>query len=163
MDLHSEAAEARGIAAGDWVTIEPPKATVKARARFDATWPRTWSAANTAGGKPAPRSMYPGFPTFGPDTANFNLAIDQDEVDAVSGWSPCAPVSARSAAWSSASPPPELFAGFGSTLAQALQLGIADVLVDLAEAGEGGEAAVATGHHTLAADQIGEAQNAFGY
>ena len=36
VELHPETAAARGIAAGDWVAIETPEGSVRARARFNA-------------------------------------------------------------------------------------------------------------------------------
>src|SRR5262249_26391586 len=37
VELHTAAAEARGIRAGDWVYIETPQGRVRAKARLDAT------------------------------------------------------------------------------------------------------------------------------
>jgi hypothetical protein len=49
----------------------------------DAPGP-TWSAASTAGGRPA-RDCAPGYDPFGPAGANFNLIIANDAIDPVSG------------------------------------------------------------------------------
>lgn len=85
VDLHPAAAQLRGIAEGDWVTIETPESRVRARARFNATIdPRVavgehgwWQACAELGA--------PGYDAFGPDGANFNLLIGSQAVDPVSG------------------------------------------------------------------------------
>ncbi|HEY1934692.1 MAG TPA: molybdopterin-dependent oxidoreductase [Acetobacteraceae bacterium] len=85
IDLHPAAARARGIAAGDWVTIETPDARVRARARFNDTLdPRVavgehgwWQACAELGA--------PGYDPFGPDGSNFNLLIGSQALDPVSG------------------------------------------------------------------------------
>ncbi len=85
VELHPEAAAARGIEAGDWVRIETPNGSVRARARFNETlapdvvcgqhgW---WQACAEIGA--------PGYDPFGPDGANYNLLIAADAVDPVSG------------------------------------------------------------------------------
>ena len=85
MDLHPIAAEARGIAPGDWVAIETPEGSVRARARLnDSLDPRVvvgehgwWQGCSEAGA--------PGYDPFGPQGANFNLLIGSAALDPVSG------------------------------------------------------------------------------
>jgi anaerobic selenocysteine-containing dehydrogenase len=88
VELHPETARARGIAAGDWVRIETPHGNVRARAKLDATldpqvvcgqhgW---WQACAALG--------LPGYPPFGPDSANLNLVLRQTPSDPISGSSP---------------------------------------------------------------------------
>ena len=85
VELHSSLAAARGIRAGDWVRIETPGGSVRARARMNDTlapnvvcgqhgW---WQACDATGS--------PGYDPFGPDGANFNLIIGNDAIDPVSG------------------------------------------------------------------------------
>ena len=85
IDLHPIAARSRGITNGDWVTIETPDGSVRARARFNDSidarvvvgehgW---WQACEELGA--------PGYDPFGPDGANFNLLIGSTALDPVSG------------------------------------------------------------------------------
>jgi anaerobic selenocysteine-containing dehydrogenase len=88
VELHPETAEARGIAAGDWVAIETPHGSVRARARFNATLDRRvvcgqhgwWQACAALGA--------PGYDPFKPEGANLNLVISGDARDPVSGTPP---------------------------------------------------------------------------
>jgi len=85
VDLHPEAAAARGIAPGDWVRIRTPHGAALARARLDRSlapdvvcgqhgW---WEACEEIGA--------PGYPAVGPGSANFNAMIGHDAVDPLSG------------------------------------------------------------------------------
>jgi anaerobic selenocysteine-containing dehydrogenase len=85
VELHPAAAEARGIANGDWVSIETPDGSVCARARLNDNldlrvvvgehgW---WQACAEIGA--------PGYDPFGPKGANFNLLIGTAAIDPVSG------------------------------------------------------------------------------
>jgi anaerobic selenocysteine-containing dehydrogenase len=85
VELHPAAAEARGIANGDWVSIETPEGSVRARARLNRDLdPRVvvgehgwWQACVAIGA--------PGYDPFGPMGANFNLLIGTATLDPVSG------------------------------------------------------------------------------
>ena len=85
VELHPEAARARGIANGDWVSIETPEARVRARARLNTDIdPRVvvgehgwWQGCAELGA--------PGYDPFGPMGASFNLLIGTAERDPVSG------------------------------------------------------------------------------
>ena len=85
VELHPAAAQARGIANGDWVSIETPEGSVRARARLnDNLDPRVvvgehgwWQACAEIGA--------PGYDPFGPTGANFNLLIGSAALDPVSG------------------------------------------------------------------------------
>ena len=85
VELHPVAAAERGIAPGDWVRIETPDGSVRARARLNDTlqpnvvcgqhgW---WQACSDIGA--------PGYDPFSADGANFNLIIGNGAVDPVSG------------------------------------------------------------------------------
>ena len=85
VELHPAAAAARDIAPGDWVRIETPGGSVRARARLNDTlapdvvcgqhgW---WQAC-------APLGL-PGYDPFGSDGANYNLVIGNAAIDPVSG------------------------------------------------------------------------------
>ena len=83
--LHPTAAQARGIANGNWVSIETPQGSVRARARLnDQLDPRVavgthgwWQACAEIGA--------PGYDPFEPVGANFNLLVDVASLDPVSG------------------------------------------------------------------------------
>jgi len=85
VELHPTAAEVRGIVAGDWVAIETPEGSVRARARLNRDldprvavgvhgWWQACAATDAAGYDP-----------FGSEGANFNLLIGTAAVDPVSG------------------------------------------------------------------------------
>jgi anaerobic selenocysteine-containing dehydrogenase len=85
VELHPAAAEARGIASGDWVSIETPEGSVRARARTNATldprvvvgehgWWRGCEEVGAAGADP-----------FGPESTNYNRLIGTAARDPVSG------------------------------------------------------------------------------
>jgi anaerobic selenocysteine-containing dehydrogenase len=85
VELHPTAAAARGISPGDWVNIETPNGSVRARARLNATldpnvvcgqhgW---WQACSEIGA--------PGYDPFSREGANLNLIIGNDAIDPVSG------------------------------------------------------------------------------
>jgi anaerobic selenocysteine-containing dehydrogenase len=85
VELHPTAARARGIANGDWVSIESPEGSVRARARFNEDLdPRVvvgehgWWQGCAELGKP-------GYDPFGPRGANLNLLIGTAARDPVSG------------------------------------------------------------------------------
>jgi len=85
VELHAVTAAARGIEAGDWVRLETPNGSVRARARFnDALDPKVvcgqhgwWQACDELDA--------PGYPPLDERGANFNLLIDHAELDPVSG------------------------------------------------------------------------------
>jgi anaerobic selenocysteine-containing dehydrogenase len=85
VELHPTAAQARGIANGDWVSIETPEGSVRARAQLnDQLDPRVavgahgwWQACAEIGA--------PGYDPFGPMGANFNLLVGTATLDPVSG------------------------------------------------------------------------------
>jgi anaerobic selenocysteine-containing dehydrogenase len=84
-ELHPEAALARGIAEGDWVSIATPSGSVRARAHLNEELdPRVvigehgWWQGCAALGAPA-------YNPFKPEGANFNLLIGSGTLDPISG------------------------------------------------------------------------------
>jgi len=85
VELHPAAAHARGVAEGDWVAIETPEASVRARARLNADLdPRVvvgehgfWQGCAELGAS--------GYDPFGPMSASYNLLIGTAVRDPVSG------------------------------------------------------------------------------
>jgi anaerobic selenocysteine-containing dehydrogenase len=88
VELHPDTAAARGIAEGNWVEINTPKGRVRARAVFNDTL-----AVNVVSGQhgwfeSCEELDLPGFPPFGPGSANLNLVLGQTPSDPISGSSP---------------------------------------------------------------------------
>jgi anaerobic selenocysteine-containing dehydrogenase len=85
VEMHSAAASERGIAAGDWVSLETPFGGMRARARInDQLDPRVvigehgwWQGCDEL----AATSYDP----FSPEGANFNATVDPTARDPVSG------------------------------------------------------------------------------
>jgi anaerobic selenocysteine-containing dehydrogenase len=85
VELHPEAAAERGIEPGDWVRIETPEGSVRARAKLNDTLePRVvcgqhgwWQACAEVGA--------PGYDAFSAEGANFNIIIGNDAIDPISG------------------------------------------------------------------------------
>jgi anaerobic selenocysteine-containing dehydrogenase len=85
VELHPDAARVRQIAQGDWVSIETPEGSVRARASLNAELdPRVvvgehgWWQSCVALGAPA-------YDPFSHEGANFNLLIGSDTLDPISG------------------------------------------------------------------------------
>ncbi|HEY7679253.1 MAG TPA: molybdopterin-dependent oxidoreductase, partial [Terriglobia bacterium] len=85
VELHPETATERGINPGDWVSIETPGGSVRARARLnEALQPQVvcgqhgwWQACDEIGA--------PGYDPFSSEGANYNLIIGNDAIDPISG------------------------------------------------------------------------------
>jgi anaerobic selenocysteine-containing dehydrogenase len=88
VEIHPSTAATRGIKAGDWVSLDTPHGSIRARAKLNPTldpqvvfgqhgW---WQACDELG--------LPGYPPFGPDSANLNLVLPQTPSDPISGSSP---------------------------------------------------------------------------
>jgi anaerobic selenocysteine-containing dehydrogenase len=85
IELHPETAETRGIAAGDWVSIETPEGSVRARARLNESLDPRVVVGGHGWWQACPELGMPGYDPFGPLGANFNLLIGSKMVDPVSG------------------------------------------------------------------------------
>ena len=88
LELHPETALARGIAAGDWVRIETPHGSIRARARFNASLDPQVVCGQHGWWQACAELGLPGYPPFGPDSANLNLVLRQQPSDPISGSSP---------------------------------------------------------------------------
>ncbi|RYP89058.1 molybdopterin oxidoreductase [Nocardioides guangzhouensis] len=88
VEIHPSTAASRGIGAGDWVSLDTPHGSVRARAKLNASldpqvvfgqhgW---WQACDELGA--------PGYAPYGPDSANLNLVLRQTPSDPISGSSP---------------------------------------------------------------------------
>ena len=85
VELHPAAAQARGIAAGEWVAIETPEGSVRARARLNDNLDPRVVVGEHGWWQPCAELGAPGYDPFGPDGANFNLLIGTTAIDPVSG------------------------------------------------------------------------------
>src|SRR5258707_11080656 len=88
MELHPETAEVRGIAAGDWVAIETPKGSVRARARLNPSLDARAVCGQHGCMHACKRVGAPAYNPFEPDGANLNLVIGGDARDPISGTAP---------------------------------------------------------------------------
>ena len=83
--LHPEAATRRGIAAGDWVTIETPTGAMRARALLNANIDRRVAVGEHGWWQAAPEANAPGYDPFSPQGSNYNLTVDPTIRDPISG------------------------------------------------------------------------------
>lgn len=88
VELHPDTARARGIAAGDWVMLRTPGGAVRARARFDTNLDPGVVCGQHGWWQSCDELELPGYPPFGPDSANLNLVLPQQPSDPISGSSP---------------------------------------------------------------------------
>jgi anaerobic selenocysteine-containing dehydrogenase len=88
VEVHPETARARGIAAGDWVRIDTPHGSVRARARLNASLDPEVVCGQHGWWQACAELGLPGYPPYGPDSANLNLVLRQQPSDPVSGSSP---------------------------------------------------------------------------
>jgi anaerobic selenocysteine-containing dehydrogenase len=85
VELHPATAAERGIHPGDWVRIETPEGSVRARARLNATLKPNVVCGQHGWWQACPEIGAPGYDPFSPEGANFNLIIGSQAIDPVSG------------------------------------------------------------------------------
>lgn len=85
VEVHPTAAAARGISPGDWVHIETPGGSVRARARLNDTLEPNVVCGQHGWWQDCPEVGASGYDPFGPEGANFNLIIGNEAIDPVSG------------------------------------------------------------------------------
>jgi anaerobic selenocysteine-containing dehydrogenase len=88
VELHPDTAAERGIVKGDWVEIRTPMGAVRARAAFNDTLATNVVSGQHGWFEPCEELDLPGFPPFGPGSANLNLVLSQTPSDPISGSSP---------------------------------------------------------------------------
>ena len=88
VELHPETARARGIAAGDRVRVDTPHGSVSARAALTTGLDPGVVAGQHGWWQACPGLDLPGYPPFGPHTANLNAALRLSPGDPVSGSPP---------------------------------------------------------------------------
>ena len=85
VELHPDAAQARGIASDDWVLIETPRATMRARAHLNPSLAPDVVCAQFGWWQPCEPLQLGGYPAEGAASANYNNLIDPDAADPISG------------------------------------------------------------------------------
>ena len=88
VELHPSAAQTRGIAADDWVVIETPRATMRARARLVSSLAPDVVCAQFGWWQACEPLGLPGYAAEGPGAANYNALIDTEVTDPLSGTVP---------------------------------------------------------------------------
>ncbi|HEU5086062.1 MAG TPA: molybdopterin dinucleotide binding domain-containing protein, partial [Roseiflexaceae bacterium] len=85
VELHPAAAAERGIRAGDWVQIETPRGSVRARARMNETLAPNVVCGQHGWWQACTQTGAPGYDPFSAEGANLNLIIGNDAIDPISG------------------------------------------------------------------------------
>ncbi len=85
VELHPLAAAERGIRPGDWVRLETPHGSVRARARLNDTLQPNVVCGQHGWWQACPDIGAPGYDAFSSEGANFNLIIGNDDIDPISG------------------------------------------------------------------------------
>jgi anaerobic selenocysteine-containing dehydrogenase len=88
VELHPATARERGISADDWVGIETPHGTVRARAKLNASLDPGVVCGQHGWWQGCAELGLPDDAPFGPDSANLNLVLRQGPSDPISGSSP---------------------------------------------------------------------------
>jgi anaerobic selenocysteine-containing dehydrogenase len=85
VELHPTTAAERGIQEGDWVRIETPESSVRAKARFNPNLAPDVVCGQHGWWQPCPEIDAPGYDAFSSEGANFNLLIGNQAIDPISG------------------------------------------------------------------------------
>ena len=88
VELHPAAAEARGIAEGDWVRIDTPQGAVRAQAKFNAGLDPGVVCGQHGWWQSCDELDLPGYPVYGDESANLNLVLPQGPSDPIGGSAP---------------------------------------------------------------------------
>ncbi len=88
VELHPDAARARGIAEGQWVEIATPKGSVRARAALNPSLTPDVVCGQHGWFEPCEELGLAGYPAFEAGSANLNLVLSQTPSDPISGSSP---------------------------------------------------------------------------
>ncbi|MGH3507974.1 MAG: molybdopterin-containing oxidoreductase family protein, partial [Nocardioidaceae bacterium] len=88
IEVHPEAASSRGIEAGDWVEVRTPYGEIRARVKFNPRLDPAVVCGQHGWWQECADLGLPGYPPFGPGSANLNLVLRQGPSDPISGSSP---------------------------------------------------------------------------
>jgi anaerobic selenocysteine-containing dehydrogenase len=83
--LHPKAAARRGIAAGDWVSVETRAGAMRARALINADIDERVVVGEHGWWQATPEANAPGYDPFSPLGSNYNLTVDPSARDPISG------------------------------------------------------------------------------
>lgn len=85
VEMHPATAAARGIRSGDWVRLETPDGSIRARAQLDESLDPKVVCGQHGWWQACPPVGAPGYDPFGPTGSNYNLLIGNEAIDPVSG------------------------------------------------------------------------------
>jgi anaerobic selenocysteine-containing dehydrogenase len=85
VELHPLAAAERGIRPGDWVRVETPEGSIRARARLNDSLDPHVVCGQHGWWQACPDIGAPGYDPFSPDGTNLNLIIGNAAIDPISG------------------------------------------------------------------------------
>ncbi|HMB33697.1 MAG TPA: molybdopterin-dependent oxidoreductase [Methylomirabilota bacterium] len=85
VELHPTAAAARGIQAGDWVSVITQEGRVRARAQMNESLDPRVVCGQHGWWQGCPEIGAPAYDPFGPEGANLNLIVGNAAIDPVSG------------------------------------------------------------------------------
>lgn len=85
VELHPAAAGPRGVAPDDWVLVQTPRATMRARARLNGGLAPDVVCAQFGWWQACEPLGLPGYEADGPGSANYNRLIDTEAADPISG------------------------------------------------------------------------------
>ena len=85
LDIHPDAAAARGLAAGNWVEVETPAGRARARIQLNRSLDPRVVCGQHGWWQECPELGLPGFDPFSPEGANYNGLIGAQAIDPVSG------------------------------------------------------------------------------
>jgi anaerobic selenocysteine-containing dehydrogenase len=88
VELHPDTARTRGIAAGDWVRLDTPHGGIRARAKLNSSLDPQVVCGQHGWWQACADLDLPGYPPYGPESANLNLVLRQRPSDPISGSSP---------------------------------------------------------------------------
>jgi anaerobic selenocysteine-containing dehydrogenase len=83
--LHPETAAQRGIAAGDWVSVETQAGAMRARALLNANLDVRVVVGEHGWWQASPEANAPGYDPFSSQGSNYNLTVDPSARDPISG------------------------------------------------------------------------------
>ena len=85
VELHPVAAAARGIRAGDWVSVETPKGGYRARARLNESLEPRVVCGQHGWWQACPEIGAPGYDPFSAEGSSYNFVIGNDAIDPIGG------------------------------------------------------------------------------
>ena len=83
--LHPETAAQRGVAEGDWVSVETRSGAMRARAVLNSDIDQRVVVGEHGWWQAAPAANAPGYDPFSPQGSNYNLTVDPSVRDPISG------------------------------------------------------------------------------